>query len=125
MLDLLRKAGYLENYIKFVNDLRYAGSKDNSEISSIDGFEVKGVPLIYIINRHCQIVWKGRYCSYDYASFDSFMNHTLSEVNGVHCPVTNCEICRNDNTIEKELNGIFDTFFYFYSTVKIERIFVI
>ena len=78
---------------------------ENTEVSSIEPFDIRGVPTIAIVNKSGLIVWKGRYCAYDFASFEAFMNHTLSEVNKEMCPVTNCEICIADTSIERELAG--------------------
>lgn len=53
------------------------------------------------------IAWHGRYSAYDYASFAAFMRHTFSEVQGVGCPVFQCDSCKNDMTIDDESLGKF------------------
>ena len=107
MIDLLKKCGYFNTNVKFVCDVQYAGKPGgNHDRSSIDSFDIKGVPTIAIVNKNGYIVWKGRYCAYEFSHFESFMNHTVtSEVNNLNCPIKNCELCMADTSIEKDLNG--------------------
>ena len=106
MLDLLKKCGYFNTNVKFVSDVHYAGKSGGLDKSSIDSFDIKGVPTIAIVNKNGYIVWKGRYCAYEFSQFESFMNHTVTcEVNNLNCPIKNCELCSADTSIEKELNG--------------------
>src|SRR5437870_2158165 len=100
MLDLLRQAGYTDSAssIRFVNDIEFSNGG-----SSTDAFDIRGVPTIAIINRHSQLVWKGRFCCYDYTDFETFMHHTLSEATDIKCANVHCELCRGEISIDKDL----------------------
>ncbi|KAK3102288.1 hypothetical protein FSP39_010226 [Pinctada imbricata] len=63
---------------------------------------IAGVPTFLFIHSDGYIAWHGRYSAYDYASFSGFMRCTASEVMGTQCPVFNCDICKNDMTIDEE-----------------------
>ncbi len=69
-------------------------------------FDLKGVPTIAIVNRSGQLVWKGRYCAYDINYFECFMQHCLSEAMHTKCPVVDCDLCSNDLSIDREINGM-------------------
>ena len=117
MIESLKKCGYFSTNVKFVSEIQYSskgsGSR-GSEISSIDPFEIKGVPTIAIVNKNGYIVWKGRYCAYEFGQYEAFLNHTVTcEVNNLNCPVTKCELCAADNSAEKELSGTL--YFFFFS----------
>ena len=77
-------------------------------MSSVEPFDVRGVPYIVVTNKNGYVVWQGRHCAYDYASFELFVVHTLSELasNG-KCTLKNCELCTADITIDQEMKGIF------------------
>ena len=66
--------------------------------------DIKGVPTILIVKNN-RIVWKGRFCAFDYSDFENFMNHTLSSCFWATCPVNECEICEGDVSISKEVKG--------------------
>ncbi len=101
--ELIKQAGYLDFNIRFVSDIQHSTKHGSIDFSSLDLFDVKGVPSIVILNRSGYIVWKGRFCAYDYSSFESFMHHTLSECISAKCPIQNCEICNNEFSIENEI----------------------
>ncbi|GFR62047.1 fibronectin, partial [Elysia marginata] len=63
---------------------------------------IAGVPTFLFIHPDGHIAWHGRYCVFDYASFDAFMRHTLSEVMRQPCPVFNCDICKSDTTVDED-----------------------
>jgi hypothetical protein len=69
--------------------------------------DLKGVPSLAIVNRSGQLAWKGRYCAYDLTYFECFLQHTLSEALRVPCPIVDCELCNNDLSIDREINGSF------------------
>ncbi len=77
-------------------------------MSSVESFGVKGVPFIVITNRNGYVVWQGRYCAYDYASFELFAVHTLSELSSTagKCTLKNCDLCSTDITIDQEMKGM-------------------
>ena len=107
LLELLKKAGYTDNNeIRFVNDMDYAGKSEPDIVSSVDPFKVKGVPSIVIVNKSGHIVWRGRYCSWDFASFEGFLNHALSECMDTRCSVRNCDCCRGEISIDKEISEL-------------------
>ena len=58
-----------------------------------------------MVNTEGLVVWKGRYCAYDYQTFENFMNHMLSECFYTKCPVIECENCKEEISIEYETNG--------------------
>ncbi len=74
-------------------------------MSLVDQFDLKGVPTVTIINRSGQLVWKGRYCAYDFNYFECFMQHSLSEAMNTKCPVVDCELCSKDLSIDREIVG--------------------
>lgn len=65
------------------------------------------IQVVYFLSLSGYIAWHGRYSAYDYASFAAFMRHTFSEVQGVGCPVFQCDSCKNDMTIDDEALGKF------------------
>ena len=71
----------------------------------MDTYDIKGLPTLMILNRNSLLTWKGRYCCYEYTMFENFLNHTISEIIELKCPITNCEICFNDTSIDQELHG--------------------
>lgn len=75
-------------------------------MSCVEQFEVKGVPTICIVNQHGQLAWRGRYCAYEFSYFEGFMQHAISEVSKSECQVVDCELCYNDLSIEREINGM-------------------
>lgn len=95
----------MDNTVKFVADVQYAGKTENSVVSSVEHFDVRGVPSICVVNKNGMIVWKGRYCAYDFTYFECFLHHILSEVLDTKCPVLNCEFCIGELSIDKELSG--------------------
>ena len=105
VFELIKQAGYLNYNIRFVSDIRANAEHGNIGCSSLDLFDVKGVPSIVILNRSGYMLWKGRFCAYDYPTFESFMHHTLSECIDAKCPIQACEICNNDISIDSELYG--------------------
>jgi hypothetical protein len=100
MQNLLKQAGYSQSSIRFVIDVQLGNNK-----SSVDQLDIKGVPSILILNTFGDIAWKGRYCAYDYSSFESFLHHAISETNETKCPNNNnCFCCQEkDISIEKEI----------------------
>ena len=107
LLELLKKAGYTDNNeIRFVNDMDYAGKAEPDIVSSVEPFKIKGVPSICIVNKSAQIVWRGRYCSWDFASFEAFLSHALSECMEQRCSVRNCDCCRAEISIDKEISEL-------------------
>lgn len=98
MQALLKQVGYTHPKIRFVIDIQLGNNK-----SSIDPFDVRGVPTMILINSSGLITWKGRYCAYDYQNFEYFIYHTISESDAIKCPVKNCLLCQHDISIEKEL----------------------
>ncbi|ESO91438.1 hypothetical protein LOTGIDRAFT_153880 [Lottia gigantea] len=66
---------------------------------------VVGVPTMFIIHPQGYMAWHGRYCAYDYTSFNGFMKHTLNEVIHQPCPVSNCDCCNNNMSIDEEALG--------------------
>ena len=82
-------------------------------MTAAEQFEIKGVPTLVVLNRSGQLVWKGRYCAYDFNYFECFLQHTISESLNSKCPVVDCDLCSNDLSIENEINGIKIIKFYF------------
>nr|XP_034305803.1 uncharacterized protein LOC105321045 isoform X1 [Crassostrea gigas] len=74
--------------------------KKHVDLTEILG--IAGVPTFLFIHADGYIAWHGRYSAFDYASFAAFMRHTFSEVQGVGCPVFQCDSCKNDMTIDAE-----------------------
>lgn len=83
---------------------------DIQELSILDVYDIKGLPTLMIFNKNGLLAWKGRYCCYDFINFENFMNHNLSEVIDVRCPVINCEACIFDTNIDQDLNGSYDCY---------------
>lgn len=81
-----------------------SNKKENGETSVLETMGIKGVPLI-LITRNDRIAWKGRFCAFDYAHFECFMHHTLSECAQTRCPVLSCELCSEDVSIDTEIIG--------------------
>ena len=133
LLELLKKAGYTEGTeMRFVNDTEYAGkvgkfcgAKEGSTVSgdrcfskrfvldwtepelvsSIEPFNIKGVPTILIVDKIGNIIWRGRHCCYDYVAFENFLSHAVSECSETRCPARNCDLCRNETNIDREIQG--------------------
>lgn len=101
--EIIKKAGYQNENTSFVNDVQYASSSANITKSSVDQFDLKGVPTIMILNKHGQMIWKGRYCVCNYRNFENFMNHTFSEINETNCTNPSCDLCSSDLSIDPEL----------------------
>lgn len=68
-------------------------------------YDIKGLPLMMIVNKDGYLCWKGRHCCFEYSQFENFMHHTLSEVIDATCPVSSCDICQNETNIDRELHG--------------------
>lgn len=98
LYELIKKAGYLEENVKFVNEIHYAGNT-----TSLDQFDLKGTPTIMFFNKHGYITWKGRYAAYNYKYFENFMNHTFCDLNDLKCNNESCELCSRDSSIDPEL----------------------
>ena len=103
LYELIKRAGYLNENVTFLNDVQYNSSSEGIRKSSVDQFDLKGVPTVMILNKNGQMIWKGRHCVCHYRNFENFMNHTFSELNETSCTNESCELCSNDSTIDPEL----------------------
>lgn len=101
--ELIKKAGYLNENVTFLNDVQYNSSSESVRKTSVDQFDLKGVPTFMILNKHGQMIWKGRYCVCHYRNFENFMNHTFSDLNETNCSNESCELCSSDSSIDPEL----------------------
>ncbi|XP_023933288.1 uncharacterized protein LOC106180596 isoform X1 [Lingula anatina] len=69
-------------------------SQQQEDVASLYG--VIGVPTLVIIHPEDYIAWQGRFCAFEYESFENGMHHTFSEALGEACTVPGCELCKQD-----------------------------
>ncbi|XP_055882729.1 uncharacterized protein LOC106055997 isoform X2 [Biomphalaria glabrata] len=82
------------------HDSKTDRQKDKSmDLADILG--IAGVPTFLFIHPEGYIAWHGRYCAYDYPSFEAFMKHTLSEVLRQPCYVFHCDSCKGETTVDE------------------------